>query len=167
MHIRPGENRDIPQIIKLGRQLWELHTSFDPNYYALEESFDVLFEAWVKDQLSSAYQFLNVAENIIIPQELNGQIQESRIIGFVAGFLKPLFPWFKTKMVGHVSYLIIDPVYRRQKVGKALIGSAEVWFNSKNITYVELYVEEKNTVGQSAWNNYGFGPFKRFLRKIV
>lgn len=167
MNIRPAETKDIPQIIKLGRQLWELHISFDSNYYALEDSFDTQFEVWVKDQLFSAYQFLYVAEEIVSKETENGQIQESRIIGFVAGFLKPLFPWFKTKMVGHVSYLIIDPAYRRQKVGKTLTAAADGWFKSKNVIYVELYVEEKNIVGQTAWNNYGFGPFKRFLRKTV
>ena len=167
MHIRPAEPRDIPQIVKLGRQLWELHITFDHNYYLLEENFDIQFEAWVKDQLFSAYQFLHVAEDIQIPTPINGQIQENVITGFVAGFLKPLFPWFKTKMVGHISYLIIDPKFRRQKIGKILTESADKWFKEKNVTYVELYVEEKNTVVQSAWNNYGFGPFKRFLRKTI
>lgn len=157
MHIRAASLTDLSQLVRLGRDLLSLHTDFDANYYQLEENFDELFGAWVKDQLNHPYQFIFVACD---PADNN-------IAGFISGFIKYLYPWFKTKSVGHISYLVIDPNYRQQGVGKSLEKTANGWFKSKNISYVELYVEEKNTPGQIAWSKYGFLPFKKFLQKKI
>ncbi len=34
---------DVTQLVRLGRNLLDLHTQFDLDYYRLEESFDELF----------------------------------------------------------------------------------------------------------------------------
>lgn len=157
MRIRPANLDDVTQLVKLGKDLLNLHTEFDINYYQLEENFDESFGAWVKNQINSNYQFLIVAQN-----ETDGQIA-----GFISGFIKSLFPWFKTKSVGHISYMIINPKFQRQGIGKLLENTAKEWFKSKNISYLELYVEEKNEIGKIAWNKYGFLPFKKFLQKKI
>jgi GNAT superfamily N-acetyltransferase len=51
-------------------------------------------------------------------------------------------------------------------IGKTLMAAAEDWFKQKNITYLEVYVEEKNGIGQQAWSSYGFQPFKKFLPQL-
>lgn len=156
MHVRPAQIYDIPQLISLGRQLWELHISFDQEYYQLEENFDDLFGNWLKEQINSPNQFIFVAQD-----------STGVVVGFIAGFIKALYPWFKTKSVGHVSYLVIDPAFRHIGVGRLLESYAIEWFKSKNISYIEVYVEEKNSVGQNAWSAYGFEQFKKFLRKRI
>lgn len=148
---------DVPQLIQLGKQLWDLHLEFDPEYYLLENTFTETFSSWVYEQLNSPYQFIIVAHD-----ENNLEI-----IGFIAGFLKYLFPWFKTKTVGHISYLIIDPPYRNQSIGKQLEKAAQEWFRTKKVNYIELYVDEKNNIGQAVWSSYGYLPFKKFLRKTI
>ncbi|MCL4338757.1 GNAT family N-acetyltransferase [Patescibacteria group bacterium] len=159
MRIRPATAEDTPHIVKLGRQLLELHTVFDFDYYQLEPDFDVQFAQWVHQQLSTPYQFIFVSE-----EENGGQ---PVISGFISGFMKALYPWFKTKNVGHISYLIINPAYRKKGVGKSLENMANAWFKEKNVRYVELYVEEKNPIGKRAWESYGYMPFKKFLRKMI
>ena len=158
MHIRSATLEDIPQIVKLGRKLWELHITFDSDYYQLEDSFEELFGSWVKEQLSRPNQFIFVAED--------GN-SEDKIVGFISGFIKALYPWFRTKRVGHISYLIITPEYRAKGIGNLLEKAAISWFKSKGISYVEVYVEEMNTIGVKAWHSYGFLPFKKFLRKKI
>lgn len=157
MHIRPAEPNDIPALVTLGKTLLSLHTVYDYQYYELADNFDELFGNWIKDQLSRPYQFIIVAQNPA----------DGKIIGFISGFVKYLYPWFKTKSVGHISYMIIDHKFRRRGVGKILENAAASWFKSKNITYLELYVEEPNTTGINAWSKYGFLPFKKFLRKKI
>lgn len=157
MHIRAATLDDVPQLVKLGRQLLTLHTEYDSDYYQLEENFDDSFGSWVKDQLNHPYQFILIAQNPV----------DYKIIGFISGFIKSLFPWFKTKSVGHISYMIIEDNFRHKGIGKLLETEANNWFKGKNISYVELYVEEKNTTGQIAWDKYGFLPFKKFLRKKI
>lgn len=157
MHIRPAQINDQADIIRLGRDLLDLHTLYDVDYYNLEANFSELFGSWVRDQLNHPYQFILVAQNPA----------DNQIVGFLSGFIKSLYPWFKTKSVGHISYMVIDKNFRRRGVGKLLENAAIEWFKTKNISYIELYVEEKNTTGQSAWNKYGFLPFKKFLRKKI
>lgn len=155
MHIRPAEIKDIPDIVRLGLILLELHTQFDNFYYQLEPNFGQHFEKWIKDCLNNPTQFILIAE-IDTPV---------KIAGFISGFIKPLYPWFRVKSVGHISYLIIDPEFRRQGIGKQLEEKAVEWFKSRNISYMELYVDENNYPGQKAWQNYLYLPFKKFLRK--
>lgn len=161
MHIRLASEKDMPHLIRLGKQLLTSHVSFDSSYYALEENFDSLFAVWVRQQLYSSSQFLFVAEYITPEGE------SARVVGFISGFVKALFPWFKTKSVGHISYLVVDTDYQKKGVGKLLEDAARNWFRAKNISYIELYVDEGNPVGQKAWSTYGFLPFKKFLRKKI
>lgn len=157
MHIRLIEERDIPEIISLGRQLLELHQEYDLQYYQLEDNFNNLFEDWVKQQIGSSYQFILVAQD-----ESAG-----KIAGFISGFIKALFPWFKVKSVGHISYMVINPLYRQKGIGRLLEEAAVNWFKSKDISYAELYVEENNHAARIAWDKYGYLPFKKFLKKKV
>ena len=164
MHVRVAKLEDIPSIVSLGRSLLEAHVGYDFDYYQLEGNFDELFATWAKEQINASYQFLFVAEDEILE---GNEGKTSPIIGFVSGFLKALYPWFKTKAVGHISFLIVNSSYRQKGIGTFLEDKAKEWFLSKNISYVEVYVEEKNSIGQIAWDKYGFLPFKKFLRKKI
>ena len=158
MHIRPAKIEDLPSLIQLGKHLLELHSEFDYDYYQLTENFDELFGSWIKNQLNQPNQFILVAQTQDIPV---------KIIGFISGFLKSLYPWFRTKTVGHISYLVVDKESRQKGIGKLLEEEARNWFKSKNISYIEVYVDEKNSPGSLAWSEYGFLPFKKFLRKKI
>ncbi len=157
MHIRAAELTDIPSVMRLGRHLLDLHTEFDFDYYQLENNFDELFSTWIRQQVNQSQQFILVAYDE----------QSPNIIGFISGFIKSLYPWFKTKSVGHISYLVVDPQFRQKGVGKLLEQEAINWFKNKNITYIEVYVDEKNNIGTKVWNSYEFIPFKKFLRKRI
>lgn len=157
MHIRPATTNDITDIAILGKQIFKQHLEFDNLYYEYSENFDTLFRDWIKVTLLSPEQFIFVAEDT----------DTGKISGFISGFVKLLYPWFKLKSVGHISYLIIDQKQRGKGVGKSLEETALNWFKEKNIRYIELYVEEKNETGLSAWYSYGYKPFKKFLRKII
>ncbi len=119
MHIRPAIEYDIPSLIKLGRNLLDLHATWDNEYYTLEEDFDISFGKWLKEQIIYPNQFIHVA------------IDEDKVImGFISGFIKALFPWFKTKNVGHISYLVVDPIHRQKGIGRQLEAEAMKWFKS-------------------------------------
>lgn len=155
MNIRLARHEDIPQIITLGKQLLDLHFEFDQKYYGLEASFDRDFYNWAAEQIGSPGKFILVAE------------ENGILTGFISGFIKYLFPWFKVKQVGHISYLVIDKSKRAKGVGKLLELAAVDWFRTKNLNYIEVYVDEVNQFGKIAWNSYGYQPFKKFLRKSI
>ncbi|MCJ7740279.1 GNAT family N-acetyltransferase [Candidatus Microgenomates bacterium] len=158
MHTREAIIDDLPQLVALGRQLLEMHLSYDPEYYLLEDNFDELFGNWIKGEFDKPNSLLMVAEETE---------PEKKIIGFISGFIKYLYPWFRTKNVGHIGYLIVDPTFRQKGVGKTLSQAADNWFKAKNVSYIEVYTDEKNQIGQIVWDNYGFLPFKKFLRKKI
>lgn len=155
MLIRQACLSDTPQITSLGRELLNLHFGFDSVYYQLEENFADSFSNWVKNQIDTSHYFLLVAE------------ENNKIIGFISGFLKSLYPWFHTKAVGHISYLIVKPESRQKGIARLLEEAARQWFKEKNVSYVEVYVDEQNSVAQKTWHSLGFSPFKKFLRKTI
>lgn len=156
MLIRPAILTDSPQIVKLGRHLLDLHSNFDKDYYNLEINFDELFTNWIQEQINVPSRLLLVAED-----------DNSMISGFISGYIKVLYPWFTTKLVGHIAYLVIDLNNRRKKIGKLLEEHAISWFKTKDVHYIEVFVDEKNSIGTNAWVTYGYGNFKKFLRKTI
>lgn len=156
MHIRPAQSQDIKGITFLAKQLLQLHSEFDTEYYQLEESFEDQFKSWISNHLNSSNQFVYVAET---------DNPNPSTIGFISGFIKSLYPWFRHKSVGHITYLTVSPSFRRRSVGKLLETAALSWFKSKNVSYIEVYTDEKNKVGGIVWHSYGYLPFKKFLRK--
>lgn len=167
MHIRPAKVEDIPAITSLGKMLLDLHGEFDSEYYMLEQNFDELFGNWIKEQLSYSNQFVLVAVNGEAAPDIPNTPMNNQVIGFISGFMKSLFPWLQTKTVGHIAYLSVDPKYQRKGIGRMLEKEALNWFKNKNISYIEVYTDEKNVIGCAVWDSYEFQPFKKFLRKKI
>lgn len=159
MIIRPAEINDLPEIVNLLEQLLLLHQKIDPEYYIYEENYSAYLNTWAEQQLNSQTQFITVAA-----EEMEGKV---KIVGFIAGYIKYLFPWFKVKSVGHISFLTILPDFQRKGIGRKLETDAIKWFEVKNVKYVEVYSNEKNAPGMSAWQSFEYLPFNKFFRKKI
>lgn len=159
MIIRPAEINDLPEIVNLLEQLLLLHQKIDPEYYIYEENYSAYLNTWAEQQLNSQTQFITVAA-----EERMGKVI---IVGFIAGYIKYLFPWFKVKSVGHISFLTILPDFQRNGVGRKLEEEAKKWFLSKNLKFIEVYSNEKNIPGMSAWQAFEYLPFNKFFRKKI
>ena len=159
MTIRAAETKDIPEIVRLLEYLLNIHESLDPDYYNYEENYSEYLKSWVEQQINSQNQFMLVAE-------ANGG-NLNRISGIISGYIKYLFPWFKTKSVGHISFLSVDHLQQKRGIGKKLEEAAETWFKKKNIKYIEVFSNEANIPGKAAWKSYGYLPFNKFFRKII
>lgn len=155
MDIRPATLSDIDLLSDLINLIICQHIGFDQGYYQTNNEKEKHIMNWIKDCLSSNVKFIFVAE------------ENSKIVGFISGYIKPLLPWFSQKYVGHISYLIIKPNLRRKGVGKLLKNEAICWFKNRNIAYVEVFVNEKNQIGINAWLSYGFTSFNKLLRHKI
>lgn len=144
---------DIPLLAQFGSDLTQLHFEFDPEYYTFDQQgFPESFADWLKGQINLPTALILVAK------------EDGKVIGFLSGFVKYLFPWFNIKRVGHISFMFIDEEYRRKGVGKNLLAAAKEWFSDQGLKYVELYVNERNDRGISFWKSMGFEDFQKFLR---
>ena len=158
VHIRPAIEKDCGRIAQLLHQLFEVHLQFDPLYYQLEADCLDKFGHWALNQLNTFNQFILVA----VDKE-----NKENAIGFVSGYIKFLFPWFKTKSVGHISFLAVDQKFQKQGIGEMLEKNAYDWFREKNLKFVELYSHDKNDIANGFWEKRSFDPFYRFLRKNI
>jgi ribosomal protein S18 acetylase RimI-like enzyme len=155
MLIREAQTKDIPQIIEMGKKIFEQHEMYDLSYYKTLDNFEDLYRQWVENQINTSTQFIFVA------------CDNEEITGFVSGYSKSLFPWFHLKTVGHISFLFVKENFRNKKIGTMLENKAVQWFTDKGLRYIELFVDEKNETGKKVWEKYGFEPFKSFLRKTI
>ena len=159
MIIRSVEINDLSDIVNLLSLLMTMHQEIDEEYFKTEEDVQAYLKQWAERHLNSSSQFLLVAEET--------QEKKKKIVGFIAGYIKYLFPWFKIKSVGHISFLTILPDFQRRGVGRKLEEEAKKWFEAKNVKYVEVYSNEKNAPGMSAWQAYEYLPFNKFFRKKI
>ena len=159
MTVRLANQEDLAKITALGLHLLSSHISYDEEYFQLEDNSPQFYSDWARLHINSSNQFIFVSEN-------DGETEKT-ITGFISGYIKILFPWFKIKQVGHISFLAVDEKWRRQGVGRHLELKACEWFKNRGLTYVELYTNEKNYPGISAWQSYGYKPFNRFLSKKI
>lgn len=156
--IGPAEIFDIDEIVSLSCQLFEKHRDLDPEYYQSEADYSAKIRNWAGQQLNSPSQFLLVAKE-------DGKNKKVR--GFISGYIKNLFPWFKIKSVGHISFLAVYPEFQKKGVGGMLNEAAEKWFSDKKQKYIEVYTNEDNSAGIAAWKTYGYLPFNKFLKKKI
>lgn len=156
MQITKATKDDIPLITAFGKRLIQLHRDFDPSYYTYDEvGFTPDFSTWLDNQIITPSSIVLVAK------------EDGQVVGFLSGFIKFLFPWFTIKKVGHISFMFIDEAYRRKGVGNQLLQFMKLWFKEQGLSFVELYVNEKNANGLSFWKSMGFGDFQKFLRMRI
>ena len=51
--------------------------------------------------------------------------------------------------------IFVDPEYRGQGVGRALVDELTEWFRERGVQYVEWYVANSNTDGRAFWKAIG------------
>jgi GNAT superfamily N-acetyltransferase len=95
---------------------------------------DGAYEAWLK----SIEPFLGRYANVVVAED------EGEIIGFVAGRIRTLPPYFGSAVIGAISEVIVDESRRGTGVGRQLLAFALEWFQAQQITRVELQVVAGN-----------------------
>src|SRR3989338_8841579 len=86
INITPADHNDIEQIVLLAKQLLISHFDYDGEYFQLDVNHRQAMTDWVKYHLGAANQFILVARP---------DAGQPEICGFISGYIKPLFPWFK------------------------------------------------------------------------
>ena len=74
-----------------------------------------------------------------------------------------------TAMVGHeghrgwVYYVAVDPAYRQQGFGRAIMDAAEHWLRQRDILKMQLLVRSENTKVQAFYETLGYGVQERIV----
>jgi GNAT superfamily N-acetyltransferase len=140
--LRQATPDDIPRIQPLWQALYQ-HQSEHGMLLRLPEG---AYEAWLK----SIVPFLGRFANVVVAE------QDGAIIGFVAGRVRALPPYFGSATIGAISEVFISEAYRGSGIGRRLLAFAVEWFQAQQITRIELQVVAGNTDGIRFYRQLGW-----------
>jgi GNAT superfamily N-acetyltransferase len=69
---------------------------------------------------------------------------QEALVGFVAGRIRTLPPYFGTDQVGVISEVFVSEQWRSQMLGARMLNAAVAWYRENNIRRIELQVVSRN-----------------------
>lgn len=104
------------------------------------------FEAWLK----SIVPFLGRFASVVVAES------GAEIVGFVAGRIRTLPPYFGTATIGTISEVFVSDSLRGGGIGRRLLAFALEWYTAQQITRVELQVVAGNPDGIRFYRQLGW-----------
>ena len=104
------------------------------------------YDAWLK----SIQPFLGRFASVVL-SELNGEI-----VGFVAGRIRTLPPYFGASTIGAISEVFVSDQHRGRGIGQRLLAFALQWFEEQQIRRIELQVVAGNPDGIRFYRQLGW-----------
>ncbi len=151
--IRPATKKDLPQMLRLWREMMDFHARCEPRFRPLPSPEGE--RAWERhireDVLGNRDCCVLVAE------------AEGRLIGQMIGMLRDPYPIFQPGRYGYVGDAVVDPAARRSGVGQALFEALKAWFREHGATYLQLMVAHHNPVSQAFWRAMGCTDYMDIL----
>jgi len=141
----------VPDTVELWREFMDHHKEIDPRF-PMREDAHVGFEQHLRDLMRAEDTLVLVA------------LDEGRVVGFSISQVQEYAPiWVEREAYGFIDTMAITSDYRRQGIGKQMLGRILEWFAAQDIDRTELSVAARNQVGYSFWKKHGFQDFEHRL----
>jgi GNAT superfamily N-acetyltransferase len=140
--IRLAVAEELEQLRELWTALYEHQVAHGMRLVLPSTAFD----AWVQ----SIRPFLGRFAVVIIAQSEEG------LIGFVAGRIRTLPPYFGSDQVGTISEVFVTERRRSEKLGKRMLEGAIAWFRENGIRRIELQVVARNPDAERFYERLGW-----------
>lgn len=150
MRIRRGRPEDVGPVVRLWREMWDLHASRDPRFRATPAA-ETVMARWYRDHLENEQSALWVAE------EDSGSVEGYCLAVILQN--PPVVPW---PHYGCVAEISVRP--RRRGIGGRLLEAAHGWFRERGIPYVEVQVSVRHEEARRFWRRHGYAEFLERLR---
>ncbi len=128
----------------------DFHSDLDP-FITRRDDGHKIFEKFVRENIASDDSLVLVATD------------SGKVIGFSLVFISNHPPVLKSEKYGFIDDVAVRSGYRRMGVGTAMLNKIHEWFESKDITRIELNVVPNNIEGYSFWGKNGFRDFRHTL----
>lgn len=148
--IRNAIEKDIPQLVKIWREMWDFHAELDKRFTATAIANEVMTK-WMEENLHNERALLLVAE-------------DSEVVGYLTAFILENPPVVSAQFYGLISEIAITEKFRRNGIGGLLLNEAHKWLKERNASYVEVNVSVLNTISCQFWRKYGYKEFLERLR---
>lgn len=151
--VRFAEERDIPRINELRRQVNELHAAGRP---------DIFKPGFCQELQDRAYTLLRGKESNILLAERDGVICGTASIEYLHRLESP---YCHPRDVYFVTEFGIDEAYRRQGVGRELMEFIEADARAKGFPRIELDMWAFNQTAQAFYEALGFRTMRLFMER--
>lgn len=151
--IRKAILEDIPEIVKLAKEMWDFHDQFPTEFLEVRENALEIFEKWCKDKITEK-GFVLVAEN------------ENKLIGYLLAYEHKNSAIYKDNIAGHIYDLYVKEEFRGKGTGKKLMQEAEkILKNNYKHCSLEAAFENKKSI--EFYKSLGFMPDRvKMVKKI-
>jgi ribosomal protein S18 acetylase RimI-like enzyme len=143
--IRPGTEDDVPEMLRLWREMMDFHARVEPRFRPLPHPKGE--QAWEKHLREDIWGNENWC--VFVAEGQNG------LVGQIMGVMRDVVPVFEPGQLGYVTDVVVDPAVRRSGVGRALFEALEAWFRQRGVSFLQLMVAHNNRTSQSFWRAVG------------
>jgi ribosomal protein S18 acetylase RimI-like enzyme len=157
VNIRKAKITDVDDLWHLNSLLNRCHAELDA-FWTLKKDPQIIRDMCVqyfKKMIRSRLSTLFVAE------------ENGKIVGYIKGTLKSMPPIFQVSVIGQLDTVYLLKSYRRRGIGKQLTDALIQWFQSKQVEYIEVNSDVRNSNALNAWKKYGFKQAMIKMRKKV
>ena len=141
----------------MARRLHLLHAADHPLFVPAAD-FEAQYLKSVGGDLDAGGYHLAVAE---VQAEIQGD-GEAAPAGFADAYIWT-FPYLDESRRGFLSSLYVEPGYRGQGVGRALVAHLHRWLEGEGVAHVELNVSSANAAAMQFWSRAGYEPYVQRL----
>lgn len=145
MQIRPVETADSPEWLRMRMALWP---DSDPNKEMAE----------INTFLSG--NILPTLHAVFVGEEKDG-----RICGLIEVSIHTSAPGCQTDRIGYLEAWYVDPIWRGQGVGRALVETAETWAKSQGCLEMASDTTPFYPISPAAHAALGYEEVERYFRK--
>ena len=143
--IRPGTETDIPEMLRLWREMMDFHARVEPRFRPLPPpAGEQAWEGYLRHDIWGNEDWC------VFVAEADG-----RLIGQILGVLRDSVPVFEPERFGYVTDVVVDPAARRSGVGLALFEALKAWFRERDVPRLQLQVAHNNPISQAFWRAMG------------
>jgi ribosomal protein S18 acetylase RimI-like enzyme len=153
--VRPATRADLPSVIRLWREMWDLHAALDPRF---ETSPDA--DRAMREFLDGHYD--SDDSRILVAEE------GATVVGYTLGTILENPPVIPHPRFGYVADLAVTASARRQGTGARLLAELHAWFRSRGVATAEVQVAVINRESRAFWRKNGYTDFlERLQRRIT
>lgn len=151
--VRFAEEKDIPRINELRRQVSEFHAAGRP---------DIFKPGFCRELQDRAYTLLRGEESDVLVAERDGVICGMACIEYLH---KQESPYCHPRNVYYVTEFGVDEAYQRRGVGRELMDFMEADARSKGYPRIELDMWTFNRTAQAFYEALGFHTYRLYMER--
>ena len=143
--IRPGTEADVPEMLRLWREMMDFHARVEPRFRPLPQpEGEGAWEKYLREDILG-----NSAWCVFVADA------DGSLVGHIMGTVRDRVPVFEPERYGYVTDIVVDPEARRSGIGRALFAALQDWFQAHGVSVLELQVAHHNPASQAFWRAMG------------